>query len=100
MRGNAFSLSSHHSVIVVPPPSPPLPQVDDDAGAAEIKAAYRAKAKVCHPDLLGGKGHDICILLNEVAPRLKDSTFLWPLSMRPCIHQRSNRFFPWIGIIK
>jgi curved DNA-binding protein CbpA len=40
-------------------------QVDDDADAAEIKKAYRALAKECHPDYLGDKGHNICILLNE-----------------------------------
>lgn len=34
----------------------------------EIKAAYRSLAKVCHPDFLGEKGHNICILLNEVRP--------------------------------
>jgi hypothetical protein len=40
--------------------------VDDDATQSEIKSAYRSLAKVCHPDFLGEKGHDICILLNEV----------------------------------
>lgn len=40
--------------------------VDDDASFAEIKAAYRGLAKECHPDYLGGEGHDICLLLNEV----------------------------------
>lgn len=28
--------------------------------------AYRALAKSCHPDFLGQKGHNVCILLNEV----------------------------------
>jgi hypothetical protein len=40
-------------------------QVDDDATAEEIKRAYRSMAKECHPDYLGDKGHNICILLNE-----------------------------------
>lgn len=40
-------------------------QVDDDATADEIKRAYRSMAKECHPDYLGDKGHNICILLNE-----------------------------------
>jgi DnaJ-class molecular chaperone len=40
-------------------------QVDDDATAEEIKRAYRSMAKECHPDYLGEKGHNICILLNE-----------------------------------
>ena len=39
--------------------------VDDDAPSSEIKKAYRALAKACHPDFLGDSGHDICILLNE-----------------------------------
>jgi hypothetical protein len=42
-----------------------LLQVDDDATAEEIKRAYRSMAKECHPDYLGDKGHNICILLNE-----------------------------------
>lgn len=40
--------------------------VDDDADADAIKAAYRALAKVCHPDISGDEdGHNMCILLNE-----------------------------------
>lgn len=46
--------------------------VDDDADAAEIKKAYRALAKECHPDYLGDKGHNICILLNEAYETLTD----------------------------
>ena len=42
------------------------PQVDDDAPPEVIKMAYRALAKSCHPDFLGQKGHNVCILLNEV----------------------------------
>lgn len=41
-------------------------QVDDDASDEEIKSAYRQLAKICHPDNAGEKGHNICILLNEV----------------------------------
>ena len=41
-------------------------QVDDDAPPEVIKMAYRALAKSCHPDFLGQKGHNVCILLNEV----------------------------------
>ncbi len=44
-------------------------QVDDDAPPEAIKAAYRQLAKHCHPDLLGeDKGHNACVLLNEVWP--------------------------------
>jgi len=44
-------------------------QVDDDAPPEAIKAAYRQLAKHCHPDLLGeDKGHNACVLVNEVWP--------------------------------
>lgn len=44
----------------------PCFQVDDNASEDEIKSAYRQLAKICHPDNAGDKGHNICILLNEV----------------------------------
>jgi len=46
--------------------------VDDDAPMEVIKVAYRALAKSCHPDFLGQKGHNICILLNEAYAVLSD----------------------------
>lgn len=46
--------------------------VDDDADLAEVKQAYRALAKECHPDYLGDRGHNICILLNEAYEVLMD----------------------------
>eukprot|EP00882_Tetradesmus_deserticola_P006604 GHRQ01006954.1.p1 GENE.GHRQ01006954.1~~GHRQ01006954.1.p1 ORF type:complete len:320 (+),score=89.86 GHRQ01006954.1:405-1364(+) len=46
--------------------------VDDDATPDEIKRAYRSMAKECHPDYLGDKGHNICILLNEAYEVLSD----------------------------
>eukprot|EP00775_Hariotina_reticulata_P004234 gene4234-4483_t len=46
--------------------------VDDDAPLEEIKRAYRALAKECHPDYLGDQGHNICILLNEAYEVLSD----------------------------
>ncbi|KXZ56243.1 hypothetical protein GPECTOR_1g211 [Gonium pectorale] len=46
--------------------------VDDDAPSDEIKRAYRALAKSCHPDYLGDAGHNICILLNEAYQVLSD----------------------------
>lgn len=48
-------------------------QVDDDATPQAIKTAYRDLTRVCHPDLTGGKGHNICILLNEAYNVLMDS---------------------------
>lgn len=42
-------------------------QVDQDASPGELKQAYRAMQKVCHPDILGeDRGHRLCIVLNEV----------------------------------
>lgn len=38
----------------------------------EIKAAYRALAKICHPDFTGDRGHNMCILLNEAYSVLMD----------------------------
>ncbi|KAG1661532.1 hypothetical protein FOA52_000042 [Chlamydomonas sp. UWO 241] len=46
--------------------------VNDDADTSEIKQAYRALAKTCHPDFLGEEGHDLCILLNEAYDVLSD----------------------------
>ena len=46
--------------------------VDDDADASEIKAAYRSIAKVCHPDISGDESMNMCILLNEAYTVLSD----------------------------
>eukprot|EP01024_Parvocaulis_polyphysoides_P048340 TRINITY_DN4601_c0_g1_i1.p1 TRINITY_DN4601_c0_g1~~TRINITY_DN4601_c0_g1_i1.p1 ORF type:complete len:420 (-),score=54.59 TRINITY_DN4601_c0_g1_i1:344-1477(-) len=46
--------------------------VDDDASQEEIKQAYRALAKECHPDYMGDVGHQICIVLNEAYDTLSD----------------------------
>lgn len=46
--------------------------VDDDAPFSEVKKAYRALAKTCHPDFMGEEGHDLCILLNEAYDTLSD----------------------------
>ena len=43
--------------------------VDDMASSADIKAAYRSQAKVCHVDIAGDTtgNRQRCILLNEVS---------------------------------
>jgi curved DNA-binding protein CbpA len=52
--------------------SSPFHRVDDDATDQEIKKAYRSLAKQCHPDFLGDRGHEICIMLNEAYQVLSD----------------------------
>lgn len=72
-------------------------QVDDDAPVDEIKKAYRSLAKECHPDYLGDRGHDICILLNEVGPAPSSGTRprapsthpSSPLHLGPMVHLSS-----------
>lgn len=47
--------------------------VDDTATPAEIKSAWKSLAKVCHPDVSGDGGHNMCILLNEAYTVLYDA---------------------------
>lgn len=75
--------------------------MDDDAPVEEIKRAYRALAKECHPDFLGDKGHNICILLNEVRDAGRVVRVVGPaarrerpgrgLSKRACAPHRNRR---------
>jgi ferredoxin len=46
--------------------------VDDAATPMEIKSAWKSLAKVCHPDISGDGGHNMCILLNEAYTVLYD----------------------------
>lgn len=60
-------------------------QVDDDAPVEEIKRAYRALAKECHPDYRGEEGHDICILLNEAYEVIEwSATVTFPIALPSC----------------
>lgn len=45
--------------------------VKHDASKAEIKAAYHELAKVCHPDVAGHPGSNLCVLLNEAWSTLR-----------------------------
>lgn len=46
--------------------------VKSSSDQAEIKKAYRALQKRCHPDIAGPDGHDMAILLNDVYSVLSD----------------------------
>jgi len=39
--------------------------VTPDADEAELKKAYYDKMKVCHPDIAGEEGEEMCMILNE-----------------------------------
>ncbi|KAG8377710.1 hypothetical protein BUALT_Bualt08G0061100 [Buddleja alternifolia] len=46
--------------------------VEASSDRAEIKEAYRALQKRCHPDIAGPPGHDMAIVLNEAYALLSD----------------------------
>eukprot|EP00425_Heterocapsa_triquetra_P040829 CAMPEP_0195088914 /NCGR_PEP_ID=MMETSP0448-20130528/28354_1 /TAXON_ID=66468 /ORGANISM="Heterocapsa triquestra, Strain CCMP 448" /LENGTH=201 /DNA_ID=CAMNT_0040122611 /DNA_START=27 /DNA_END=629 /DNA_ORIENTATION=+ len=46
--------------------------VSPDATDEELKKAYYGKMKVCHPDVAGDEGQEMCILLNETYEMLND----------------------------
>lgn len=46
--------------------------VDSSSNQLEIKKAYRALQKKCHPDIAGPAGHDMSIVLNDVYSLLSD----------------------------
>jgi len=46
--------------------------VSPDAEPDVIKKAYYDKMKICHPDVAGEAGEEMCILLNEAYDYLKD----------------------------
>ncbi|KAK6115415.1 hypothetical protein DH2020_007684 [Rehmannia glutinosa] len=47
--------------------------VEASSDRAQIKEAYRALQKRCHPDIAGPAGHDMAIVLNEAYALLSDS---------------------------
>nr|GLL31865.1 uncharacterized protein LOC109160126 [Ipomoea trifida] len=46
--------------------------IDSSSDQAQIKLAYRALQKRCHPDIAGPPGHDMAIVLNEAYAVLSD----------------------------
>jgi len=48
--------------------------VPRDATKADIKVAYYQLSKLCHPDVCGVDGNDLCALLNDAYATLKDDT--------------------------
>ncbi len=51
-----------------------LLRVAPGASFAEVKAAYRALAKLVHPDVVGEAAHDLAIVLNLANATLTDET--------------------------
>jgi ferredoxin len=48
--------------------------VTKEATRQEVKAAYYSLSKLCHPDVCGIDGNDLCALLNDAYATLKDDT--------------------------
>ncbi|XVF67005.1 hypothetical protein PTKIN_Ptkin10aG0085600 [Pterospermum kingtungense] len=46
--------------------------IDSSSNQSQIKTAYRALQKRCHPDIAGVSGHDMAIILNEAYSVLSD----------------------------
>jgi hypothetical protein len=46
--------------------------IDRSSDKSQIKSAYRALQKRCHPDIAGDPGHDMAIILNEAYQLLSD----------------------------
>lgn len=46
--------------------------MESSSDQSEIKKAYRALQKRCHPDIAGPAGHDMAIILNQVYSLLSD----------------------------
>ncbi len=59
--------------------------VPRDASIRQIRAAYVARARTAHPDLVGGKGLDLMRALNEAWEILKDAgrKIEWDRANRP-----------------
>jgi curved DNA-binding protein CbpA len=59
--------------------------VPRNASIRQIRAAYLARARLAHPDLVGRKGLDVMRALNEAWSVLKDETHktAWDLANRP-----------------
>lgn len=56
------NLSDFYSVLGLPPNAP----------MSEIKQAYYEKQKLCHPDVIGEDGNEMCMVLNDGYELLKD----------------------------
>lgn len=77
--------------------------IDDDATPAEIKSAYRALCKVCHPDISGEEeGHNMCILLNEAYDVLMDAEQrrLYNASLDEALEDEDDGFKPGVTLSK
>lgn len=46
--------------------------IESSSNQSQIKSAYRALQKHCHPDIAGPAGHDMAIILNQAYSVLSD----------------------------
>ncbi|XP_075516967.1 chaperone protein dnaJ C76, chloroplastic-like [Primulina tabacum] len=77
--------------------------VDDFSDRSQIKEAYRALQKRCHPDIAGPAGHDMAIVLNEAYALLSDplSRMAYDKELSKVAHLRGYTGKPiysvWLG---
>lgn len=65
MTSQARTKSDVQQVAQVPQDLYQLLGVEPKADSAKIKQAYYDKMKICHPDVAGPEGEEMCMLLNE-----------------------------------
>uniref|UniRef100_A0A7S4FX57 J domain-containing protein n=1 Tax=Eutreptiella gymnastica TaxID=73025 RepID=A0A7S4FX57_9EUGL len=51
-----------------------LLEVDREASPVDIKSQYRKIQKICHPDIVGDQGLEVCLLLNDAVETLTNDT--------------------------
>ncbi|KAL8514562.1 hypothetical protein ACS0TY_013598 [Phlomoides rotata] len=66
--------SSHHYSPITDFNLYELLGIDASSDTSQIKVAYRALQKRCHPDIAGPPGHDMAIFLNDAYALLSDPT--------------------------
>lgn len=80
LRDPATQQAAEQAVKDVAPfkePSPPknlyeLFRIPESADVSEVKKAYHDMQKICHPDVAGADGEEMCMLLNDAYDILSD----------------------------